>query len=450
MYYIVDESSKQIIEKEFSDCIQFLDVINDDDPLTNYYLLYPYKSIEGLDIDKSKCSFRKGETAYSDVYKFVFKKNIEYCPIFKMRCGNTVYKLMVMATDKFKNFIESNNITGFDFEEVFDFDEAFSSETEKTTDNITEQKCTVNNNRNSNKAYNIPIEYSDGNQNNRRNIMKIYRLHTEENGIWCLYSESNKFNCLDFLDHYSSDMDEDKRFDNCEPLYFYMNSPINKRQKEYNIMYYNLMFLIVDKSTKVALEYNFSDSIQFIETINEDDSSKEYYFLNPFRSIDGLDLNKSEYSCMPKSRIPSMIKKYVFKKDVSYYPIFKLNYGGAVYSTKMFATDEFKDFIESNGITGLVFEEVFDFDKAFSSETEKTTDNITEQKCTVNNNRNSNKAYNIPIKYSDGKYLLSKIKNDQGENFIMELDNCGMLTNNKNNYIVYDLNVEDIPQNTEI
>ena len=52
--------------------------------------------------------------------------------------------------------------------------------------------------------------------------------------------------------------------------------------------------------------------------------------------------------------------------------------------------------------------------------------------------------------YSDGKYLLSKIKKDQGENFVMELGNCGMLTNNKNNYIVYDLKVEDIPQNTEV
>lgn len=27
----------------------------------------------------------------------------------------------------------------------------------------------------------------------------------------------------------------------------------------------------------------------------------------------------------------------------------------------MYATDEFKDFIEANGITGWVFEEVFDF-----------------------------------------------------------------------------------------
>jgi len=193
--------------------------------------------------------------------------------------------------------------------------------------------------------------------------VKIYRLHTEENGIWCLYSESNKFSCLNFLRHYSSDMDEDKRFDNCEPLYFYMNSSINKRKKEYNIMYYNLMFLIVDKSTKVALEYNFSDSIQFIKTINEDDSSKEYYFFNPFRSIDGLDLNKSEYSCMPKSRIPCMVYKYVFKSGIKYYPIFKLKNEGAVYDTSMYATDEFKDFIESNGITGLVFEEIFDFDK---------------------------------------------------------------------------------------
>ncbi|MBP1545167.1 MAG: hypothetical protein J6A37_01030 [Oscillospiraceae bacterium] len=122
MYYIVDELTKNVIEKEFSDCVQFLDAIYDEAPSTKYYLLYPYKSIDGLDMDKSDCCFKEDKTDYSYIYKYVFKRNVEYCPIFKMRCGNNVHELMVMATDKFKNFIESNNITGFDFEEVFDFD----------------------------------------------------------------------------------------------------------------------------------------------------------------------------------------------------------------------------------------------------------------------------------------------------------------------------------------
>ena len=53
----------------------------------------------------------------------MFRNNVKYCPIFKLRNGNKVHKLMVIATDEFKTFIESNRITGFDFKEVFDFDD---------------------------------------------------------------------------------------------------------------------------------------------------------------------------------------------------------------------------------------------------------------------------------------------------------------------------------------
>ena len=42
--------------------------------------------------------------------------------------------------------------------------------------------------------------------------------------------------------------------------------------------------------------------------------------------------------------------------------MFKLKSDGKAYDTRMYVTDEFKDFIESNGITGLRFEEIFDFE----------------------------------------------------------------------------------------
>ena len=193
--------------------------------------------------------------------------------------------------------------------------------------------------------------------------MKIYMLDTKENGITYIYSDKNKLSCLKLKRHYWTNMDEGKPFENWEDLYVYTNDTMNKRKKKYNIMYHNALFVISNKNGKDLIENKFSDCVQFLDVINDDDLQNKYYLLNPFRSIDALDIDKSECDFMPNTKIPSTIEKYVFKKDVSYYPIFKLKYGGAVYNTKMYATDEFKDFIESNGITGLVFEEIFDFDK---------------------------------------------------------------------------------------
>ena len=192
--------------------------------------------------------------------------------------------------------------------------------------------------------------------------MKIYKLHTPENGISCIYSDNNKLDCLNFRRHYWKYMDDGKPFENWEPLHFYTNSSINKRKKVYNILHHNVIFVIADEKSKKIMEEKFSDCIQFLEVINDDDLSNKYYLLNPFRSIDALDIDKSECDLVLNSRIPSSIYKYVFKNDVDYYPIFKLKYEGAVYNFIMYATDEFKDFIEANGITGLVFDEIFDFE----------------------------------------------------------------------------------------
>ena len=191
--------------------------------------------------------------------------------------------------------------------------------------------------------------------------MKIYSLLTLENGITCIYSDNNKLDCLDFKDRYWKYMDDGVPFENWEALHIYTNSFINKRKKTYDVLHHNVLFVIVNEKSKALIEKKFSDCIQFLEVINDDDLSNKYYLLNPFGSIDGLDIDRSKCNFMPSSRIPGIIYKYEFKNDVEYFPIFKLKYEGAVYNMRMYVTDEFKDFIEANGITGLDFEEVFDF-----------------------------------------------------------------------------------------
>lgn len=63
-----------------------------------------------------------------------------------------------------------------------------------------------------------------------------------------------------------------------------------------------------------------------------------------------------------ETKIYTTVYKYVFKNNIKYYPVFLLKTEGVVYDMRLYATDEFKDFIEYNGITGLRFEEIFDFD----------------------------------------------------------------------------------------
>ena len=82
----------------------------------------------------------------------------------------------------------------------------------------------------------------------------------------------------------------------------------------------------------------------------------------PFRGVEGLDLDKSECRFIEETRIYTTVYKYVFNNNIKYYPVFLLKTEGAIYDMRMYATDEFKEFIESNGITGLRFEEIFDFE----------------------------------------------------------------------------------------
>ena len=117
--------------------------------------------------------------------------------------------------------------------------------------------------------------------------MKIYKLNTQDDGVTCIYSDKNKFSCLGFQRHYGSYMDAGERFQDWDILHFYMNSSINKKKKVYNIMHHNLLFVIVDEQSKIAIQEKYSNCIQFLEAVNDDDPLTKYYLLYPFKSIEG-------------------------------------------------------------------------------------------------------------------------------------------------------------------
>ena len=125
--------------------------------------------------------------------------------------------------------------------------------------------------------------------------MKIYRLIAMERSVLCVFlHEKNKLSSSEFLSKYMPDINSDRRFKDWDVSHFSTKRLINNTDKPRNIMRYDLMYAIADEKSKIALENRFSDCIQFLDAVNDDEPSEKYFFLNPFRSAEGLDLEKSE------------------------------------------------------------------------------------------------------------------------------------------------------------
>ena len=113
---------------------------------------------------------------------------------------------------------------------------------------------------------------------------------------------------------------------------------------------------------KISEKYN---SFQFlpVEPIEKDIASKSSYYLpnlNEFAYV--LDEEKSQFEYFRETYV-SRIRKYYFLDGVKEYPVFYLKITSRKFAFfDIFVTDEFKDYVESCGITGFVFKEVFDFD----------------------------------------------------------------------------------------
>ncbi len=120
--FICDEQSKEMISKKFS-CIQFLPVTpieKDISEKSNFYLPNVLNIIDVLDENKSQFEYLRNKYLI-DIIKYYFNEEVKKYPVFYLKVKNHVFHHLY-ATDDFKNFVEKCGITGFIFEEVFDFD----------------------------------------------------------------------------------------------------------------------------------------------------------------------------------------------------------------------------------------------------------------------------------------------------------------------------------------
>lgn len=120
--FTCDEYTKEKISSRFND-IQFLPVKPIEKEIaekTNYYLVNILRNIDGLNVEK--CEFEKTlGIIISKIKKYSFKKESLKYPIFNVVIENKIFN-EIYVTDEFKNYVEEVNIEGFEFIEVFDFE----------------------------------------------------------------------------------------------------------------------------------------------------------------------------------------------------------------------------------------------------------------------------------------------------------------------------------------
>ena len=114
--------------------------------------------------------------------------------------------------------------------------------------------------------------------------------------------------------------------------------------------------VLFNQKAKDCLEGVFGDYVEFVPAKYQDDI---YYIVNVLNIIDGLNYVKSEFEKLDDGR-PYSINKFSLRPNiVNNISIFKLFLEESIYSTEIFVSQEVKDIVEANGLTGFSFEEVW-------------------------------------------------------------------------------------------
>ena len=113
---------------------------------------------------------------------------------------------------------------------------------------------------------------------------------------------------------------------------------------------YGLIPIMSEKAKKIFATLIPADFVEYLKIRVEDEN---YYALNILKSYDKLlNTGKSKMDYFSNGRIMG-IDKYVFSEISDLSPIFKITQ----LKISAFVTEEFKNIVEKEGLTGLVFEE---------------------------------------------------------------------------------------------
>jgi hypothetical protein len=111
--YAISKKAIDVLEHLFPQSTELLPLINDEKEL---YALNICSSIDCLDHEKTGAK-RRADQSIINIYKYVFKTELlDNIHLFKLPHRDNFY----FVSEKFKNTVEQNKLTGFIFDLVFD------------------------------------------------------------------------------------------------------------------------------------------------------------------------------------------------------------------------------------------------------------------------------------------------------------------------------------------
>lgn len=123
---------------------------------------------------------------------------------------------------------------------------------------------------------------------------------------------------------------------------------------------------IVNEKARNIIENNFSNqNIQFFPCFSLQYPDMKFWILNAYNYQDILDVSRSEYDTLINRKGVEVIRsvdKYAFTRKAFEHDIFKLYLSGQKRETHLFISDRFKQIIKDNGVTGLAYKKVYEFD----------------------------------------------------------------------------------------
>ena len=149
------------------------------------------------------------------------------------------------------------------------------------------------------------------------------------------------------------------------------------------------------------------------------------------------------------SKLDPDIYKDVFN-NVKILPIFKPRTDHYVHRI-VWVTDEFKDFVEANNITGFSFTEIYDTNAIVSEKdsTEKKIKSPAEEVTAFSSRKYTMEKYMMPMAHEDGVFAPRDLDRSSGECLTVEYFS-GMITNSANSYTVYDIDDCDMAKDIEV
>lgn len=442
---VVNALAKDLIKQRYSDLIKCLSVEGKDEYGNTYYSFFPTKYIEfkeAVDVDRSVFDREITPAPLSDgIYngldpqydKYCFKDIVKDFPVFRLKQSGrdkktgkavTICKSgVIFVLDEFVEFVKENNITGFEFEEVYD-SETF------------------------------------GNINTPEAPMRIYELYSARRNRHAVYSDSNTLEELEasallgtdpvtLSDSLPFKLDF-RRFEHEDtPWLDYMDSaPANLR--------------LVSERAKNILQEKYGGFLNFYPAESTDDTEHKYYAMVPAKCIHLLDLDKKNITRdhkIPEEDEDNVLligthNKYRFEKHDKNCPVFRImrsafawKKAGAVKVCEMcdmYVLEEFVQFVNTNCLTGFHFDKVYDSDPASAPKASDVNPTEPPPKKPAYSGK-----YKIPFEHEDGVFKLSEIKPTDGECFSFDCDG-NSIENKSNDYTLYGTGGCDIPENTEI